>query len=942
VACKSISCREDPSIESSATYWKVVVKQVDHDNNPDTPPEPVYSWEQQTGLTIEVSVLITKASFPTYASANANGLDGDGVATASGTTTAIAHGVQLGNGNNHVVSNDMNVNAIANSVVNVASDGDVFGDSEGFVTATATAKAYGIVVGDGDDHITNSGTMAVTATPVAQGYSAVSPGGGICIWFFGWWCAAGGTPEAAVTSTFTAEASGILAGNGNNVVTNDGEIIVTAAPDVAEDLRRSNDEYAAKTEGDGSPAISVVSNSTAIGILTGTGNDSVTNNGTITVEAKDILSGCAAGNCSLPTGAQATLSATGIMTDAGNDLVINNGSVSAQIFNHNNPTPAIAITTGGGDDILVLGDESVVKGDIDLGLDNDTLHLIGNPEVQNALTPGSGMNSLVFEGPGYFANSLVGFNDRALKYGLGTYTVPNLPTMQSIEIQEGIIQTGSNYTFASAGLLQTTVNSDGSFGKLHVVGSTVLDGSLTVLRDAEGPYLNETRYGIIEAEQGVSESFANEDVTLPAPTQLLAFELNQYPDLVEVEVHAESFTIVATNRLERTLAGYMDGWLSIATGDLKKALGEFQTLAGSEYGKAFQGFSPGQYDSLSLVSADASRQFNRTMLQRVHSVRLLGKTSSSHGRNLYFASGEKPVLLAFNGSTQSIDQLYSATQKKPAEYGLWFESFGLWSDQDKENGFPGYDADVFGVAIGMDKLFSDRYLFGIGFGYSDTNIDMDQNQGDGDISTYYGSIYGSFFNEKGYLDGILSYGHQDYSSKRRIEVGPIQRTARSDHDGESFSAMVEGGLNFDYRPWVLQPFANLQYLYLDEDGFTEKGAGGLNQEVKSRDTNALVSELGLRISRIVPMETGLLIPEASVAWLYDFDLDDRVVKSSFAGQPGTAFSIEGTDVEQNGAAVGIGITFQGKSGFKPSLKYAGEFSDGYNAHGVTGELRWEF
>ena len=66
------------------------------------PPVDVYSWQQQTGLTIEVSVDITETSFPTYAAANANGLDGDGVARASGVTTAIAHGVQLGNGNNHV------------------------------------------------------------------------------------------------------------------------------------------------------------------------------------------------------------------------------------------------------------------------------------------------------------------------------------------------------------------------------------------------------------------------------------------------------------------------------------------------------------------------------------------------------------------------------------------------------------------------------------------------------------------------------------------------------------------------------------------------------------------------------------------------------------------------------------------------------------------------
>ena len=39
---------------------------------------------------------------------------------------------------------------------------------------------------------------------------------------------------------------------------------------------------------------------------------------------------------------------------------------------------------------------------------------------------------------------------------------------------------------------------------------------------------------------------------------------------------------------------------------------------------------------------------------------------------------------------------------------------------------------------------------------------------------------------------------------------------------------------------------------------------------------ALVSELGLRISPVVQLEAGLLIPEASLAWLYDFAIDDRV------------------------------------------------------------------
>ncbi len=957
VACTSISCREAPSVESSATYWTVIVEPVDDDNDPNTAPIDVYSWEQQTGLVIEVSVEITETSFPTYAAANANGLDGDGVARATGVTTASAYGIQLGNGHNDVVSNDMNINAVANSVINSASDGDVFGDSRGSVNASATAKAYGIAVGDGDDYVWNSGTMSVTATPMAQGYTAVSPGGGICIWFFGWWCAAGGTPDAQAITTFTAEASGILAGAGDNFITNDGSIIVTAAPDVIDDLRRPDyGEYAAMTRGDGSPVRTVISHSTAIGILTGDGNDTVINNGTIIVEAKDILSGCADGSCGIPANVQATLSASGIVTGAGNDIVTNRGAVVANLVQNGVRTSSIAISTGAGNDTISLFDpvevihpetgETLtvsVVGDIDFGSGDDTLHLTGSPIIQGDMRLGAvddGVDSLIVEGAGFFDKSLLDF-ESATKLGAGIYRVTTLSSLQRLEMKEGTLESDGSYTFASDGLFRTTVHSDGSHGKLHLLGAAELDGNLSVLRSSGGPYLDGTRYAIIEANDGLVGTFS--DVSLPPDTRLLSFMLDDTsPTLREVVVDAESFGSVAKSRLAQTLSGYLDSWMTTATGDLRTTLGKFQTLSSAEIEQAFRSFSPEQYDSLTVSTTKSTQLFTQSLLQRIHSVRLLGETTSNGGLNAHLTSGETPILLAFNGPAESIGQLFPTEKKKKAKYGVWAKSFGQWGDQDKDSGFNGYDYDVYGVAFGLDFLFQDHYLVGGSLGYSDTNVDMDKNQGDGQVDSYYGSLYGSYFSEKGYVDAVLSYAHLDFDSSRKIVIGSIRETARGDHDGDSYSAFIEGGYNLGGNTWVLQPFANLFYAYLEEDGFTETGAGGLNQTIDKRNTDTLISELGLRITPVVQLKSGLLIPEASLAWNYNFDIDDRTIKSSIAGQPGTSFTIDGNSVKKSGAVVEVGMTYLGYSGFKPSVRYRGEFRDGYRGDAIIGELRWEF
>jgi len=100
--------------------------------------------------------------------------------------------------------------------------------------------------------------------------------------------------------------------------------------------------------------------------------------------------------------------------------------------------------------------------------------------------------------------------------------------------------------------------------------------------------------------------------------------------------------------------------------------------------------------------------------------------------------------------------------------------------------------------------------------------------------------------------------------------------------------------------------------------------------------------LGLRMVRLLKGKYGNFLPEVSLAWSHDFDIDDHVVRASFAGSPGASFSIDGQDVERNGLILGAGLTFIHKSGLSTSFRYKGEFREGYKSNGVMGEIRYSF
>ncbi len=354
----------------------------------------------------------------------------------------------------------------------------------------------------------------------------------------------------------------------------------------------------------------------------------------------------------------------------------------------------------------------------------------------------------------------------------------------------------------------------------------------------------------------------------------------------------------------------------------------------------YDSMNPDYYDHFTRTTLEMARQYNRSMQDRMREARLVrsaGRQGAAAALN-----GRKRILLAFNGPEAALPELVRPERDEKNKYGLWLDGFGLNGDQSSGGMFDGFEYDIHGVAIGYDKKLNHRLLLGASVGYSRTVLDVNNLTGAGDIDTIHASLYGSYFTDDSYADAILAYGYQTYDNARLTQVLSTPYVATSEHEGHLWSAYGEIGANHQFGQWTLQPFAAMNYIYLDESAFNESGADPLNLGLKSRSTNSLVSDAGMRFSKSQEFAAVVLTSELGASWNYDYRVDGRDLSAGFSGYPGATFTIKGRESEPHGFVLGGGLTFSNDGGWNTSLKYRDEFRNGYRNTGLMGELRYEF
>jgi hypothetical protein len=94
--------------------------------------------------------------------------------------------------------------------------------------------------------------------------------------------------------------------------------------------------------------------------------------------------------------------------------------------------------------------------------------------------------------------------------------------------------------------------------------------------------------------------------------------------------HVKSHTTVATGSTQTAVGGYLDQLLAAnPTGNIAQILAEIQNLAPSQFRTAFESLHPGVYWANTDTTFAITRQYNRTLQQRLEGLRSLQRAEAA-------------------------------------------------------------------------------------------------------------------------------------------------------------------------------------------------------------------------------------------------------------------------------------------------------------------------
>ena len=505
----------------------------------------------------------------------------------------------------------------------------------------------------------------------------------------------------------------------------------------------------------------------------------------------------------------------------------------------------------------------------------------------------------------------------------------NAQMLESLDVLEGVLQINSDYQFTGSGSFSAKVYGGGACGQLIVNGSLGLDGTMTLVR-GPGAYLNGATYEVLTAG---ALSGAFDSLLLPGSTPLLSFDVSDTGNnSYLVTASTQEFASVARTGIQRAITENLDSLVGSAKGDLSLVLGEIQAMPASGYATAFSSLSPDSYDCSTKTTFSSADQFTQVLSNRLRSLR---SASAGHSGN----NSVRPLIdrTAFGSSSQR-----SGASDQIESYGMWLSGFGQWGGFDAGDDYTGFDFNLYGTTLGYDRFLGRNLTAGASLGYADTNVYFDDDGGAGLIRTITGSAYGSCSAEHVFLETALSYGRQSYENSRNVEVGSIQRVAESAHGGNTFQAYLGGGLSAGIAPLTVEPLAGLQYIYLDEAGFSEEGAGSVSLNVQERTSHSLVSDLGMRLGLCFGTRRGNLSSELYAAWRHEYAVDEGTITACFVDAPDAPFTISGAERQADGVLLGASLTLKEFDRFSAALKYNLELRGQYTANSLTGEIHYGF
>jgi outer membrane autotransporter protein len=254
------------------------------------------------------------------------------------------------------------------------------------------------------------------------------------------------------------------------------------------------------------------------------------------------------------------------------------------------------------------------------------------------------------------------------------------------------------------------------------------------------------------------------------------------------------------------------------------------------------------------------------------------------------------------GSTDSAEpsRAVGAASGGIGQHWGWFTQgsydFGKRSQSTNEDPF---DFRSQSVTAGIDYNFGSAVI-GASAGYDHYVANFDSNGavsgGNVIVKGASGSLYGAWFGDKLFINGIVSAGSPKTNEVRVLAYAPsgtcviggmtcgADRTLSGDPGGSFYAAGATIGHDAIVNAWDFQSTISFAYRRVKIDSFQETDnspEGGMALAYDDQTIESLRSIVGFDVSRSISRTFGIVSPNLRLEWHHEFKNDPRMVNAKF-------------------------------------------------------------
>ena len=276
--------------------------------------------------------------------------------------------------------------------------------------------------------------------------------------------------------------------------------------------------------------------------------------------------------------------------------------------------------------------------------------------------------------------------------------------------------------------------------------------------------------------------------------------------------------------------------------------------------------------------------------------------------------------------------------------GFWVESFGSAATQNTVKYDEGYQTNSIGFIAGLDREISSTSLIGAALSYARSDVKSTNKLQNNLITTHQINFYSSQNFGKFFLNNVVGFAWNQFSSNRSILALNSNATAR--YFGQTYAAKISSGFVKNFRRgFSLTPELSLNFLRNNVGGYSENGADTLNLKVQAVTADFMEGQAGLKLGweskvKKIP-EFTKLVTSLKASYGYSFVNDAPNTSANFIGQSSN-FNWQITQTDRQSLRFGGAIEAYYLNDVTFGFECGLEKKSTYQSHFVMLKIRQEF